>query len=79
MPTNFQAKHAESVSWTAIGSAAAVKFTSGEIFGMDELIIPGSTKTVEVMPKAPTGKFTFPIRCNKDPGDGTPPVSMIVG
>ena len=53
IPSNFQAKHEEAVSWTATGSAAAVKFTNKDVFGMDELIIgEGMTETVKVMPKA---------------------------
>jgi hypothetical protein len=79
IPTSFQAKHEETVSWSATGSAAAIKFTNKEIFGVDELVVPeGETKTVKVLPKAPTGKHTVPIRCDKDPGDGTPPVTVII-
>jgi hypothetical protein len=78
--TNFQAKYEETVSWSAAGSAAAVKFTNRDVFGMDELIIQdGATETVKVLPKAPAGKHTFPIRCEKDPGDGTPPVTVVIG
>jgi hypothetical protein len=80
IPTNFRAKHEEAVSWTAVGSSAAVKFTSKEVFGVDELLIAeGATETVKVLPKAPAGKYTFPIRCEKDPGDGTPPVNVVIG
>jgi len=79
VPTNFKAKHEEGVDWSATGSAAAVKFTNKDVFGVDELIIPeDGMKTLKVLPKAPTGKYTFPIRCEKDPGDGTPPVTMII-
>jgi hypothetical protein len=80
IPSNFNAAHEEAVEWSAFGSAAAVKFTNKDVFGMDELIIPeGQTKTAKIQPKAPAGKHVFPVRCEKDPGDGTPPVTVIVG
>jgi hypothetical protein len=79
IPTNFKAEHEEAVEWFAFGSSAAVKFTSKEIFGVDEIVIPeGGSRTVKVLPKAPPGKHTFPIRCEKDPGDGTPPVTVVI-
>ena len=78
-PASFNATHGEQVDWSATGSSATVTFTKPEIFGVDELFIPeGGAKTVKVQPEATPGAYTFPIHCEKDPGDGTPPVTMII-
>jgi plastocyanin len=80
VPSNFRAQPEEEVRWTAEGSAVDIEFTKIEVFGTEKLTVPaGQTRSLEVEPDAPEGEYTFPVRCAKDPGDGTPPVSMILG
>lgn len=79
-PSSLRAEREEEVRWTATGSAVEVDITKPEVFGTDKLTVPeGETRSLEVRADAPSGEFEFPVHCEKDPGDGTPPVTFIVG
>lgn len=79
-PSSISVTGDDEVTWSAVGSDVLVKFPDRDVFGIDELEVEEDQSEILTVDKsAPTGSHVCDVHCEKDPGDGTPPVTMIVG
>lgn len=79
-PASVSVVSEDEVEFTANGSDMTVKFPVHDICGQDEIDVDdGDSEVITISESPPKGTHECQIVNRKEPGDGTPPVSMIVG